>query len=256
MSDLSGFAYSRLQRPAPAPPAARPRGAAPALVAATQAALADLAPALDAPCHEHLPANNDRTRWTPNVTRLAHTTAQRLKRALRGLAGKVADGSPAAVGARESDRRCRVFATARSCYARAVDAPTGAAAINFGAVEPDAPARAAVLVAIAALRARVQPTAPAASPPAADGGAGAAAAAAGPPPLFLTGHAAAVARRWWAYTPFLLAVQWEGVCRPLALIPGKAASLHMHGTLTRPCLARLMDRLGAGDKEWREAVSS
>ena len=253
---LSGPAYARLQRPVPAPPAARPRGAAPALVAATQAALADLAPALDAPCHEHLPANNDRTRWTPTVTRLAHTTAQRLERAFRGLAGKVTDGAPAAVGAPGSDGRCRVFATARWCFARAVDAPTGAAATKFEAAVPDPAVRAAVLGAIAALRARVQPSAPAASSPPATGGGRARPVAAGPPPLFPTGGAAAVARRWWAYIPFLLAVQREGVRRPFALIPGKAASLHMHGTLTKRRLHRLVNHLGLGDEKWRKAVES
>lgn len=192
---LSGPAYERLMQPVPAPPAARPRGAVSDLVAATQAALADLAPALEEACHEHLPANNDRTRWTPTVTRLVHATAKRVERALRGLAGKVADGAPAAVGAPGSAGRSRVFATARWFLARAEDAPTGAAATKFEAAVPDPAARAAVLDAIAALRARVQPTALAVAPPAADGGTCVAAAPSGPPPLFPTGGAAVVARR-------------------------------------------------------------
>lgn len=182
--------------------------------------------------------------------------AQPLERALLDLAGKVADGALAAVGAPGSDGRSRMFATARWCFARAVDAPTGAAATNFEAAVPDPAARSTVLEAIAVLRARAQPTASGASAPPVNGGAAAAGTAARPPPLFPIGGAAAVATRWWHYIPLLLAVQREGVRRPLALIPGKAAPLQMHGTLTKRRLSRLVNRLRVGDEEWREAVGA
>ncbi|KAK1857375.1 hypothetical protein I4F81_012934 [Pyropia yezoensis] len=124
----------------------------------------------------------------------------------------------------------------------------------FESAVPDAAARTAVLGSIAALRGRVQPTTSGEGPPAADTGSASVQAASGPAALFPTGGAAAVSSRWWAYTPFLLAVQQEEVRRPFALIPGKAAPLHMHGTLTRARLSRLVNGLRVGDKEWRAAL--
>lgn len=51
-------------------------------------------------------------------------------------------------------------------------------------------------------------------------------------------------------------MQREGVRRSFALIPGRAASLHMHGTLTKRRLGRLMEQLGVGDEEWLKGVDA
>lgn len=219
--------------------AARLMTSHPPLMCATQRALAGLAFAFDAACHEHLPARNSNARWSGVVNTIVTHTQRTVAVATRRLAWRVAtavtDGTAVEGDSDRKERHASIYAAAKSCLARGSDAPHAAHDAKLDTLPLDL--RAAALRAIAAARRRAQPQ------PAGD-----------TPPLFPTGGADALSSRWAEYIPYLLHVQQQGVDKPFALVPGKAASLHGYGTVTKARLVRLVNRVCGNDKTLRAAV--
>lgn len=214
----------------------------PALMDATRNAMDALASSFDAACHDHLPHGNSHARWRGVVTTIVTHTARTVAVATRRLAWRVATmvvdaaDAPASGEEQRGRRRAAVYAAARSCLERGSDAPHAAHAAKLDALPPDV--RAAALREIADARVRAQP-----------------APVQGTPPLFPTGGAHVVARRWAEYIPYLLHVQAEGVVdKPFSLVPGKAATLHGYGTVTKARLGPLIRRAWPAHRELYEDV--
>lgn len=212
------------------PAAGRLLGSYPALMNATVQAMDALASSFDAACHDHLPHRNSHARWRGVVTTIVTHTARTVAVATRRLAWRVATtvvdaaDAPACGDEERRRRRAAVYAACKSCLERGSDVPHAAHAAKLELLPPQV--RAAALTDIADARARAQPAPPQ-----------------GIAPLFPTGGADTVARRWAEYIPYLLHVQAEGVVgKPFSLVPGKAATLHAYGTVTKARLGPLIRR--------------